>query len=123
MEQKDIEQLKKLLEQGKKEIEEQLQGFTKKDIHLKGDYDTEFPDLGTHQSTDEMAQEVSLYESSLPMEHALELKLQDINLALEKIEQSKYGLCENCNEPIPIERLQTKPEAKLCVKCKAKTHK
>lgn len=120
---KNTEQFKKMLEKEKEEIESQLQGFAKKDVHLKGDYDTEFPDLGTHQSTDEMAQEVSLYESSLPMEHALELKLQDINSALEKIGQDKYGLCENCNEPIPIERLKTKPEAKLCVKCKGKMHK
>jgi DnaK suppressor protein len=123
MEKQTIEKFKQLLEQGKKEIEEQLESFTKKDPHIKDDYDADFPDLGTHQSTDEMAQEVSMYESALPMEHALEQKLRDINLALEKMTKGTYGICENCNEKIPIERLETKPEAKLCVKCKAKAKK
>lgn len=123
MENQTAEKFKQLLEQEKKEIEGQLEGFAKKDPHVKDDYDAQFPDLGTHQSTDEMAQEVSLYETALPMEHALEQKLQDINAALVKIENGKYGICENCNEEIPIARLETKPEAKLCVKCKSKIHK
>lgn len=119
----NIEKLKKTIEQEKDNIEKQLKSFAKKDPRLKGDYDTEFPDLGPHQSTDEMAQEVTLYESSLPLEHTLELKLQDINSALEKIAKGKYGICENCGEEIPIERLETKPEAKYCVACKAKLGK
>lgn len=123
MKKQTAEKFKQLLEQGKEEIEGQLEGFTKKDPHVKDDYDANFPDLGTHQSTDEMAQEVSLYETALPLEHALEQKLQDINGALEKINKGTYGICENCNEEIPIERLETKPEAKLCVKCKAKIKK
>ncbi|KKR04085.1 MAG: DnaK suppressor protein [Parcubacteria group bacterium GW2011_GWF2_39_13b] len=120
MEKQTIEKFKYLLEQEKKEIESQLEGFTKKDAHIKDDYDANFPDLGTHQSTDEMAQEVSMYEAALPLERALEKKLQDINAALSKIENNQYGICENCGEEIPIERLETKPEAKNCVKCKAK---
>ena len=131
MDQQNISQLnasyklrfKKILEQQKTDIEKQLKSFAKKDPHLKGDYDTEFPDLGAHQSTDEMAQEVTLYESSLPLEHTLELKLQDINLALEKIAQGKYGICGDCKKEIPLERLKTKPEAKFCVVCKAKMSK
>lgn len=123
MEKQTLEKFKQLLEEEKKEIKGQLEGFTKKDPHVKDDYDAAFPDLGTLQSADEMAQEVSMYESALPMEHALEQKLQDINLALEKMAQGTYGICENCNEEIPLERLETKPEAKNCVKCKAQIHK
>jgi len=123
MEKQTLEKFKQLLEQEKKEIEEQLESFAQKDPHVKDDYDAAFPDLGAHQSADEMAQEVSMYESALPMEHAMEQKLQDINLALEKAAKGKYGICENCNEEIPLERLETKPEAKLCVKCKGKMHK
>jgi len=109
-----------LLEKEKAEIEQQLKTFAKKDSHLKGDYDTEFPDLDATQSSDEAAQEVSMYESSLPVEYTLELKLQDINNALEKIKKGAYGICENCQEKIDVKRLETKPEAKYCIKCKAK---
>ncbi len=120
MDKKTVEKFKIILEREKAEIEKQLKTFTKKDPHLKGDYDTEFPDLDSTQSADEAAQEVSIYESSLPVEYTLELKLQDIDNALEKIKKGTYGICENCNEGIPIERLETKPEAKYCIKCKAK---
>jgi DnaK suppressor protein len=120
MDKQTIEQFKKILLTEKENLEQQLKTFAKKDPKFKGDYDTEFPDLGTPQSSDEMAQEVSLYESSLPVEHTLELKLQNIEGALEKIKTGKYGICENCNEEIPIGRLETKPEAKYCISCKAK---
>jgi DnaK suppressor protein len=120
MDKQTIEQSKKILQKEKKSLERQLKTFAKKDPKFKGDYDTQFPDLGIHQSSDELAQEVSLYESSLPVEHTLELKLQDVENALQKIENGTYGICENCNKEIPLERLKTKPEAKYCITCKAK---
>ncbi len=120
MDTKTIEKFKKTLRKEKENLEQQLKTFAKKDPKFKGDYDTQFPDLGAHQSSDELAQEVSLYESSLPVEHTLELKLQDIENALEKIKKGTYGICENCNEEIPIGRLETKPEAKYCITCKSK---
>jgi DnaK suppressor protein len=120
MDSKTIAKFKKILEKDKASIEKQLKSFAKKDLKLKGDYDTRYPDLGTHQSVDEMAQEVSMYESSLPVEHTLELKLRDIDAALDKVVKGSYGICENCKEEIPAERLKTKPEAKYCIKCKAK---
>lgn len=44
--------------------------------------------------------------------------LQKINLALEKIAKNTYGICEECDEPISIKRLQARPEAPLCIQCK-----
>jgi len=54
----------------------------------------------------------------LPIEFSLEKKLQDINLALEKIKKGKYGTCEDCKKTISIERLKAFPSAKSCEKCK-----
>lgn len=115
-----MEKLKKLLEKQRADIEKQLKSFAIKDIKLKGDYDTQFPDLGANQSSDESAQEVSLYESRLPVEFTLESKLQEIEAALDKIEKGKYGICEKCGKPIDLKRLEAKPEAKYCIKCEPK---
>lgn len=120
MEKKLIAQFKEALEKEKKAIEKKLKTFAKKDMKLKGDYDTRFPNFGLHQSQDEAAQELASYESALPVEYTLELKLRDIEIALEKIKKGKYGICEKCKKPIDIERLKTKPEAKFCLSCKAK---
>lgn len=44
----------------------------------------------------------------------------EINLALEKLDEGTYGICEDCVEPIPPKRLQCHPQATLCVGCKGK---
>lgn len=45
----------------------------------------------------------------------------EIDRALEKLEESSYGLCDGCGSPIPAERLEALPWAVLCVACKAAT--
>ncbi len=123
MDKKITEQLKKKLEERKVKLESELASFAKKDKKVKGDYDTRFPDFGTTQSTDEEALEVTAYDSALPVEYALELRLADINKALEKIKNNIYGQCENCAEKIDIRRLEAMPEARACLDCEKKRNK
>ncbi len=66
---------------------------------------------------EEASDEVEEYITRLPLEHSLELRLRDINEALEKIKKGKYGKCEQCGKNIPQERLRVSPEAKKCMKC------
>lgn len=33
------------------------------------------------------------------------------------VSDADYGLCENCDEPIPLARLMLMPESLYCVKC------
>jgi DnaK suppressor protein len=46
-------------------------------------------------------------------------ELQEVREALERLENGTFGLCENCGEAIPLERLEAIPYASLCVKCKS----
>jgi DnaK suppressor protein len=50
-------------------------------------------------------------------------KLRNIDEALLKIEEEEYGICEECEEEIPIGRLKIVPFARYCVKCKADLEK
>jgi DnaK suppressor protein len=50
-----------------------------------------------------------------------EQKLKEIDLALKKIEEGTYGVCEVCGEPINPARLTTMPAVSKCVDCKSKT--
>src|SRR5512136_2077825 len=50
-------------------------------------------------------------------------KLRNIDEALLKIEEGEYGICEECEEEIPIGRLKVMPFAHYCVKCKADIEK
>jgi len=44
-------------------------------------------------------------------------KLKNINIALERIDDEKFGKCISCGEPIPIQRLVVMPESSKCVRC------
>ncbi|HIQ21467.1 MAG TPA: TraR/DksA family transcriptional regulator [Planctomycetes bacterium] len=45
--------------------------------------------------------------------------LEQIEAALERIEEGTYGQCEECGERIPKKRLDAIPYATMCVKCAA----
>ena len=45
--------------------------------------------------------------------------LEDIDEAIINIDKGNYGLCIECGEPIPRERLEAVPQAKLCITCKS----
>ncbi|MEP6860231.1 MAG: TraR/DksA C4-type zinc finger protein [Deltaproteobacteria bacterium] len=44
--------------------------------------------------------------------------LSKLDLALKKIEDLTFGICEICEEPIGKKRLEARPETTLCIKCK-----
>ena len=44
--------------------------------------------------------------------------LSKLDLALKKIEDGSFGVCEVCEEPIGKKRLEARPETTLCIKCK-----
>ena len=50
-------------------------------------------------------------------------KLRNIDEALLKIDEGEYGICEECEEEIPVGRLKIVPFARYCVKCKADIEK
>ena len=43
--------------------------------------------------------------------------LQQIDEALERIDNGTYGLCRRCGNPIPAERLEARPWATLDIDC------
>ncbi|MCE5300415.1 MAG: TraR/DksA family transcriptional regulator [Spirochaetia bacterium] len=49
--------------------------------------------------------------------------LIDIEDALNKIEEGRFGKCERCARDISIERLKVLPFSKLCIKCQSGTEK
>lgn len=119
MDKKLQEELKKKLEEEKASIQTELEVFAKKDDVPKGDWETHFPNR-ENGSMEEEADEVQEYENMLGVEHSLELRLKDINNALEKIEKGGYGVCENCGKTIGEDRLRACPEAKTCLRCTEK---
>ena len=49
--------------------------------------------------------------------------LFEINHALQKLQEGKFGSCELCKKPISQARLKAVPYAKLCLKCQQNEEK
>jgi DnaK suppressor protein len=44
-------------------------------------------------------------------------QLRLVNEALDRLETGDYGICLNCEEPIPAKRLRALPWARYCIPC------
>lgn len=75
-------------------------------------------------ATEDLADEADLASVELNQSVSLRLKdrermlLQKIEEALQKVEAGTYGVCEGCEEPIEPKRLEARPVAELCIRCK-----
>jgi DnaK suppressor protein len=115
-----INKFKKELEKEKEEIKKRLEEFARKGS-TPDDWETKFPHYNSEAGSGALemaADEVEEYENLRSVEQVLEVKLKNINLALEKIKKGNYGICEKCKKEIEIERLEAVPEARFCSKCK-----
>ena len=118
---KTLQTLKEKLQQDKVSLEKELNTFATEDKKPGGDWDAKFPKFnGGDRDLEEEADEVQEYDNKLSLEYSLELKLKDVNVALEKMEKGTYGICEKCGKKITEERLLACPEAKTCLNCHKK---
>jgi DnaK suppressor protein len=121
MDKKIIEKIKKDLLAKKKQVEEDLKSFTKKDDHEKDEHHAKFPNYG--DKSDENVQEIDEYTTNIATEKVLESTLRDINNALDRISKGTYGICKYCKKDIGEKRLLARPVANTCISCKTKLQK
>ncbi|MEX2293110.1 MAG: TraR/DksA C4-type zinc finger protein, partial [Acidimicrobiales bacterium] len=58
-------------------------------------------------------------ERDLVLSASASAAVEDIDRAIEKLNDGTYGVCEQCYAKIPKERLRALPYAALCVQCKS----
>lgn len=81
-------------------------------------------EAGLGVEPDELHDEID--QASTETGQQLQLRLRDrenvllkkIDKALKKIEDGEYGVCELCEEPISVKRLEARPVTDLCIRCK-----
>ena len=56
-------------------------------------------------------------EVALAVRAAAAAALTEIDAALHRLEHGCYGVCEQCDAAIPLERLEILPMARLCMRC------
>ncbi|MCL2396348.1 MAG: TraR/DksA family transcriptional regulator [Acidimicrobiaceae bacterium] len=75
--------------------------------------DVQFDEEGGEGGTSNVDRELDLLLSA-----QARASITEIDVALAKIDNGTYGLCEQCGAVIPEARLEALPHASLCVSCK-----
>ena len=76
------------------------------------------PAGGTLEDGDVRDQDLSMRDGTAEtMLRLLSQNRDQVEHALHRVEQGTYGYCEDCDVPIPAERLQIRPEATRCTPC------
>ena len=80
---------------------------------LRSDYDFGEGFADAAAATAERTEVIGLIDS-------LKSMLEDVDRALDRIEDGSYGICSQCGKKISAARLEARPESTLCVDCKNK---
>lgn len=84
----------------------------------KHDAPTDFGD--DVDSLEEEGYEAEEQGTTLGVGETMRERLNEIDFALERLENGSYGVCEECKTPIEEAVLEIAPESRLCEKCKVK---
>ena len=122
MEKKDLKFFKELLEKRKVELAKGIDHIAKDALKTSqrdaaGDlsaYSLHMADMATDNYDREFALNLADNEQKI---------LNRIEIAIDKINEGKFGLCESCNKKIAKVRLKAVPYAELCVPCQEKQEK
>ena len=89
--------------------------------NLLGKIETEeeHEDFGSDQDhLDEEADEAESLGTKIAIGTDYRKRISDIDTALQKIKEGRYGICEKCGGEIEEDVLTASPESKFCKNCK-----
>jgi len=114
----DTGKYKKLLEEERERLEEELSGVAERNPDNPEDWIATPPtDLDTQADPNDAADDIEDYGERIGIEKPLEEQLKSVNAALQAIQNGTYGMCNFTGKPHPIEveRLDANPSALTCV--------
>lgn len=109
MDKKDISEIKAELQKQRTELLDEADKTVEQDLNIQ---DAELAD--------------TVDRSSAETDRSFTLRLRDrerkllkkIDDALERLDEGKFGECNECGETIGLARLKARPVASLCIDCK-----
>lgn len=106
--------LKQLLLQEKHKVEEQLAQFDH--FGMSASFRDSTGDLSTNDNHPaDLGTEMFERGKDIALNENREIQLANINTAMQKWSEGKYGICTVCGQSIPYERLEALPTAATCV--------
>ncbi len=109
MNKQQLETFKKLLTDKRNEIVRRAEQTLQQDMTLDSDDLPDEMDLASSEYLQAFTFRLRGREKNL---------LDKIQKALDRIDNGTFGVCEECDEPISLKRLEARPETTLCIRCK-----
>lgn len=100
--------LKNTIEHSLESLQKELQELQERLRPIKKDCTL---DHAAHQT---LLQEQAVF---LKRSEDLQARFEQLSATLLRIDNADYGICQECEEDIPVERLKLIPESIYCVKC------
>lgn len=101
-------------EQIRKQIKIDLESLNKEVVELQEITKPIAPDCCLGDLRFEMMHEQEVFERTL---HEALIRINKLKYSLGKIDNKEYGICIECDEDIPFERLLILPESIYCTDC------
>ena len=114
MKKKDIERFKTLLEERRKAIANATDAAREAAMAVE---QADLPDEIDLAST-ETGQTLNMRLRDREL-----VLLRKIDKTLKKMDDGEFGVCERCGEEIGMKRLEARPVAELCIRCKEELEK
>jgi RNA polymerase-binding protein DksA len=108
----DHKAIRRRLEDERAALAEQIDALTIANEDQQTDYG-----ISHHYGDD--ATEVQLREQNLALRNNAADLIDQIDVALGRLDTGEYGICANCGREINPDRLEVKPYASLCIECQA----
>jgi RNA polymerase-binding transcription factor DksA len=111
----DLAKFKKLLEDERARVLDEIEGIRSMDSTASEQDET--GELSAYdEHTGDTGTETFERERDLAIGADAETILRQVEIALKKIEDGTYGICERCGEIIPAARLEAIPYTPFCIK-------
>ena len=117
MNKRQQEALRKRLEERRAEIESDMSYMAAEMRSIGVDQDEENGSLGNHIADD--GSNVAEAERIVTVSENLQEILVQVNGALERMTDGKYGTCQRCGNRIGEERLEAFPYVAYCIECQS----
>ncbi|MDD4803743.1 MAG: TraR/DksA C4-type zinc finger protein [Candidatus Pacebacteria bacterium] len=112
----DTKKYKEKLEKELSLVESEMKEIARKNPSNPKDWEAVETDMDSAGAdANEVADEMESFEENQGIVRELEPQYNDIKIALKKIEDGTYGICEVGGEEIPEDRLDANPSARTCI--------
>ena len=110
----DLAEVERSLLARRARLRAQIFQLSEDEMALAESRDQEGGAFGDHG---DVASDLIEQEIDEALEEETRLELAEVEDALDRLQNGRFGLCEDCGQPIAPARLEARPWARRCVQC------